>query len=234
MTKVVVPLHLLVQLEKRQGDVLGASLGNTDKGAIIFNIEKNGLLDLWNRAHEFQPLRPGYIITEVNGIMGYWDILEELRKPGIFDMKITNEPPESAGANWFQDVTKMGESLEHRGKCLLKLQQQVSCAVFSDLPTARAGDCGVDHCAICMDDVLPDDTVARLYCKHAFHPSCAVRWLTQAEDEFGDKRQSCPLCCEKMVKVCRSPSGRIPKLKLREPKPQLHDPIERTCAIIKS
>jgi hypothetical protein len=144
------------------GNVLGASLGNTDKGAIIFNIQKNGLLDLWNRVHEFQPLRPGYIITEVNGIMGYWDILEELWKPGVFEMKITNEPPESARPNWFQDVTKVRESLEYRGKCLLKLHQS-TLTVFSSLPTARAGDCGVDHCAICMDDVLPGEILRRVY-----------------------------------------------------------------------
>ena len=68
--KIVVPLHWCVQLQKRQGDVLGAGLGNTDKGAVIFNILNIGLLDLWNRAQELQSLRPGHIITKVDGLMG--------------------------------------------------------------------------------------------------------------------------------------------------------------------
>jgi hypothetical protein len=207
----VVPLQWDVQLEKRQGDVLGAGLGNTDKGAVIFNIQKNGLLDLWNKAQELQPLRPGYIITEVNGITGYWDIIEELRRPGVLHMKITAEPPAFAGPNWFDEITEMGKNLEAKGarsSFMLRLQSQEPGAEngFQSLPTVRAGDCGVDQCAICMDDVPPEESLVQLPCGHAFHALCAARWLTQAGKHSQGKRQCCPLCCQKVV--C-SPDGGI-------------------------
>jgi hypothetical protein len=215
-TAKVVPLEWRVEVQKRQGDVLGAGLGNTDKGAVILSIQKNGLLDLWNMSQEHQPLRPGYIITEVNGTMGYWDIIEELQRPGVLDMKITAEPPLFAGPNWFQEITEMGKTLEAKGveakgdrsSFMLRLQPQEPGREngFSSLPTVRAGDCGVDQCAICIDDVAPDESLVQLPCNHAFHALCAARWLTQVGRHSQGKRQCCPLCCQKVV--C-SPEGGI-------------------------
>jgi len=186
-------LHLV----KQQGDVLGAGLGNTDKGAVIFNIQKNGLLDGWNRAQELEPLRPGTIITEVNGVTGYWDILEALRRPGVLDIKVTVKPPAYAGPDWFQDIAEIGKRLEankNKSSFMLRLSRK---SQFSSLPRARAADCDVDQCAICMDGVAPDEQLAQLPCGHAFHGMCVARWLT-------GKCRCCPLCCRKVV--C-SPSG---------------------------
>merc|ERR1740121_3101766 len=57
-----------VQLVKRQGEILGAGLGSTERGAVIFSIQENGLFDAWNRSQQLSNrLRPGITITEVNG-----------------------------------------------------------------------------------------------------------------------------------------------------------------------
>jgi len=201
-------LHLF----KRQGDVLGAGLGNTDKGAVIFNIQENGLLDGWNKAQLLSPLRPGLIITEVNGVMGYWNILEELRRPGVLDMKVSAEPPSNAGPNWFQQIADMGkvlEAQEGKSSIILRLQPQEPNKKdqFSSFPSVRAGDCGVDQCAICIDDVGPDESLVQLPCRHAFHALCAARWLSEGSRQ-SQKRQCCPLCCQKVV--CLSDGGIVP------------------------
>jgi hypothetical protein len=201
------PREWAVQIVKREGDVLGADLGKMDNdGAVIFSIQEDGLLDAWNRTHLSNPLRPGLIITEVNGAVGYWDILEELRRPGVLDMKLSPEPPSSSGPNWSQEVTKMVEkwSFEAQGgrgamACMLRLQPQDH---FSSLPTVRAADCGVNQCAICIDDVGPDESLLLLPCNHAYHPVCVARWLTQGAS--GSKKHSCPLCCRRLVS---SPEG---------------------------
>jgi hypothetical protein len=199
-----------VQIVKREGDDLGAILGNTenDDGAVIFTIHENGLIDAWNRTHLSNPLRPGLLIREVNGAVGYWDILENLRLPGVKDMRVSAEPPSNSGPNWLQEVLEMGRSLEEKCRSsedgssrvpMLRLQPQDH---FSSLPTVRAADCGVDQCAICIDDVGPDESLVLLPCNHAYHPMCVARWLVQGAS--GSKKHSCPLCCRRMV---NSPEG---------------------------
>ncbi|CAK0864610.1 unnamed protein product [Prorocentrum cordatum] len=192
-----------------RGDVLGAGLGNTDKGAVIVDIQEHGLFDLWNRAHDLPPLRPGLIITEVNGSTGYWDILGELQRPGLLSIRVSAEPPWNAGPNWFQEITEMGKTLQEttwggNRPFMVRLEQDGAGDQFSSLSTVRAGDCGVDQCAICMDDVAPDESLVQLPCRHAFHALCAARWLTQPGGHSRGKRQRCPLCCQKVVP---SPGG---------------------------
>jgi hypothetical protein len=192
-----------VQIVKREGDVLGAGLGNTDNGAVIFNIQENGLLDAWNRTQLSNPLRPGFIITEVNGAVGYWDILEEVQRPGVLDMRVSAEPPSGSGPNWFREAAEMGRSFEEKWSFepqgdrspMLRLHPQDE---YSSLPTVRAADCGVDQCAICIDDVGPNDSLLLLPCNHAYHPLCVARWLTQGTP-CGSSRHSCPLCCRRMI-----------------------------------
>jgi len=193
-----------VKLFKSPGDVLGAGLGNTDKGAVIFNIQEHGLLSEWNFKNPLRAMRTGYIITSVNGITGYWDILEELQRPGMLAMEVSTTPPDNAGPGWFEEITEMSKKLQAQGtksSFMLRLQprDQDQQQMFSSLPTVRAGDCGVDQCAICIDDVNPDDSLVQLPCGHAFHPLCAARWLTQGGKHSQGKRQCCPLCCRKIV-----------------------------------
>jgi len=190
-------------LSRKEGDVLGAALGDTDNGAVIINIQEGGLLDVWSEANLSPRLYPGLIITEVNGVRGYWAILEELQGPGELDLRISDQPPVLAGPRWFEDIAAMGRSLEKQqssggggSSFMLRLRQEGPNAPsqFSSLPNVVAGDCGVDQCAICIDDVAPDETLVQLQCKHAFHPTCAARWLTQSRG----KRQCCPLCCQRV------------------------------------
>jgi len=136
-----------------------------------------------------------------------WSIVEELRRPdGIFNMKVTEVPPKNAPSNWFEEIAEMGKDLEKMGgqsPLMLRLQPQdpqtKNKCNFSVLPTVRAGDCAVDMCAICFDDVSPEDVMVQLPCKHAFHAQCAARWLTQSGKHSQGKRQCCPLCCRRVV-----------------------------------
>jgi len=190
---------------KAQGDALGAGLGNTSKGAVIFSVKLGGVLDRHNKeAGEELRLRPGMIIIEVNGIVGYWNMLEELRKFGVFDMKISPTPPPRASPTWFEDIQQMGKDLETQGgPFMVRLQPQdpndPKQPTFSSLPHVRAGEVGVDQCAICLEDVDPDRGLVQFPCKHAFHPMCAARWLTAAAPSQRGKRQCCPLCNRKIV-----------------------------------
>jgi len=70
--------------------------------------------------------------------------------------------------------------------------------VFTSLLAVVAGTVGVDQCAICLEDVGPDEVLTEFPCKHAFHALCAARWLTQSASQCS-KEHSCPLCCRKLV-----------------------------------
>jgi hypothetical protein len=154
----------------------------------------------------------------VNGAVSYWDILEELRRPGVLDMRVSAEPPSKAGPNWSQQAVEFGRSLEGQcveGSALIRLQSHNQ---FSSFPTVRAADCGVDQCAICIGDVGPDDSLMLLPCKHAYHPLCVARWLTQRAEPHTAQKQSCPLCCRRMV---HSPEGFIAVDMTAQPPPSL-------------
>jgi len=192
-------------MDKGRGDLVGASLGNTPTGAVIFNIQEGGILDRWNKSNPDLILCPGYIIEKVNGESGYWNLLEILRKQGPLVCQISSQAPESAGPDWFDEITTMARKIElsaNKGPFMLRLEpQDPSCAdrsVFSTLPGVKASECGADSCAICMEDVEENEMLVQLPCKHAYHALCVARWLAQTSVKSG-KRQSCPLCCRRMV-----------------------------------
>jgi hypothetical protein len=198
-----------IQVVKCPGDLLGAGLGNTSKGAVIFNVKPGGVLAQYNKdASEEHKLGPGFIIEEVNGVTGYWNILEELRKLGVLKMKISATPPPRASPNWFEEIATMGKELEAQGSpFMVRLQPQdpgsQSQPTFSSLPHVRAGDIGVEQCAICLEDVDPQRGLVQLPCGHAFHALCAARWLTQntagGKHQGCGTRQCCPLCNRTVV-----------------------------------
>jgi hypothetical protein len=194
------------QMHKEAGDLVGASLGNTPSGAVLFCVQEGGIIDRWNRQNPHRALKPGYIIEEVNGVKGYWNLLEVLRHPGPLVCKVATVPPESAGPNWFEEITTMARKIEqssNKGPFMLRLQPQdpktTDKSMFSTLPGVRASTVGVDLCSICLDEVEPSEMLVQLPCKHAFHALCAARWLAQTSSASGAKRQSCPVCCRKMV-----------------------------------
>ncbi|CAK0872335.1 unnamed protein product, partial [Prorocentrum cordatum] len=192
-----------LRLHKLPGEVLGAGLGNTDKGAVIFNIQKNGLLDGWNRAQELEPLRPGTIITEVNGVTGYWDILEALRRPGVLDIKVTVKPPAYAGPDWFQDDGHRRDWQEARGQ---QKQELVHAQAVEKEPVLEPPEgesrrlrrrpvCDLHGRRRPRRAAGAAALRSRLPC--GVWRMCVARWLT-------GKCRCCPLCCRKVV--C-SPSG---------------------------
>lgn len=201
-----------VRFQKASEDVLGAALGNTSTGAVILNVQEHGLLAAWNRANPDLTLYPGLIITEVNGVTGYFPMLEELDQPGELAIKITAIPPKNVGPKWAKEVAELGRNLEMpsgKNAFMLRLQPKDPSTTnpnFSSLPSVRAGDVGVEQCPICLEDVDDDDMLMHLPCKHAFHAQCAARWLTQTGMHGLGKHQFCPLCFRKVVST---PDGDI-------------------------
>lgn len=191
----------------RPGDALGAAFGITPKGALIFAIDQRGLLSRWNRANGQQVLRPGVTIVEVNGVTGYWSIVEELQKSGTLAMKVSTDPPNNAGANWFQEIQQAGKRMTEqasvrRNSLLVPLQPggaYTDSRSFSNLPTMPAGDCDIDQCAICIGDVHPEDRLVQLPCLHLFHALCAARWLAESGKVGQGQRNRCPLCCREIA-----------------------------------
>jgi len=55
------------------------------------------------------------------------------------------------------------------------------------LPRCLAADCGCSECGVCLAELDPGARVVQLPCRHAFHPLCISRWLTQCKN-------TCPLC----------------------------------------
>merc|ERR1719424_2152155 len=103
-----------LRLHRGKSDYLGANLGNTDKGAVIFDVQERGLLHSWNMENPDRMVRPGLIITEVNGVTGYWPLLDEVKKTGVLSMVISAIPPKNAGPNWFEEIEEMGKSFEQQ------------------------------------------------------------------------------------------------------------------------
>ncbi|CAK0789922.1 unnamed protein product, partial [Prorocentrum cordatum] len=102
------PEGFAVDVLKRPGDVLGAALGNSEEGAVVVAIEERGLLGEWNRAHPERALRPGCLVTRVNGATGYWSILEEIQRPGALVMRVSTNLPKMLAPTGFAISTSWG------------------------------------------------------------------------------------------------------------------------------
>jgi len=145
--------------------------------------------------------------VEVNGVTGYWSIIEELQKSGTLAMKVSAVPPNNAGANWFHEIQQAGRRMVEQasvGRNSLLIPDQPGGAQtdsrrFSSLPTMPAGDCDIDQCAICIADVHPEDRMVQLPCGHVFHALCAARWLAESGKVGQGQCNRCPLCCREIV-----------------------------------
>jgi len=198
------PEHFTIRLHKGASDALGASLGSVPTGAVVYCVEEGHVLDRWNKENPDAAVRPGFVIEQVNGVGGYWPLLEELRRSGPLEVRVSTVPPQAAGPNWFEDIATMGKTFElasDKSPFMVRLPSVASQdeKVFTSFPSVVACAAGIDQCAICLEGVGPDEVLTELPCKHAFHPLCAARWLARSDSRCASKSHSCPLCCRKMV-----------------------------------
>ncbi|KAL3278806.1 hypothetical protein HHI36_016329 [Cryptolaemus montrouzieri] len=70
-----------------------------------------------------------------------------------------------------------------------KLPPPVSKKVLESIPTITLEQDG-KQCTICLKEYCKGDTAKQLPCKHLFHNTCILPWLT--------KTNSCPLCRQEM------------------------------------
>eukprot|EP00435_Cladocopium_sp_Y103_P061412 s419_g23.t1 len=103
-------------------------------------------------------------------------------------------------------VSKCGSDSMQDYDLLNKLDERVSKKTMArnaveQLPRRLAKECECTQCGICLAEVGPKVQVAQLPCRHAFHPACISRWLTQCtlaewsrESLMGIRKSSCPLC----------------------------------------
>lgn len=153
----------------------------------IMKISESGLIQEWNARRPSKALMVGDIIAEVNGKTEVWAAMEELAKFGRMSIVVRRCPCEDVALDLLADN-------HATGPCRLVLQHQEREKAAQNrysvcfLPTLRAGDAGVDQCAICLESVDEDEGVAHLSCGHGFHQCCMGRWIQQG------KTNACPLC----------------------------------------
>lgn len=201
-----VPSRFWVRLHRGADDLVGASLGDTEDGAVLMCVKEGGILHKWNRSNPSRAIRPGYIIEEINGARGYWNLLDMLRNQGPLVFKVSTVPPESAGPDWFEEIAatakEMGESPSQsqfmvrlqkeekgfvlpspRGMASPRGRERADRSILAPLPGVTGSAAGVDQCAICQEDVGPTEVLVQLPCGHAYHALCAARWLVRFKSE---------------------------------------------------
>jgi hypothetical protein len=149
---------------------------------IIVSVATRGAIREWNDGHPEEEVRPGDMITAVNGVKeGYFQMAEELWKVGQVRIDVKRDLSKhftigrTASRNFLVKYSSIGSS-------------RPICNPVDALPKASAGELDATECAICFDDYdSPSDRVVVFPCKHCFHPVCAARWLCMGSNQ-------CPLC----------------------------------------
>ncbi|EME32763.1 zinc finger (C3HC4-type RING finger) family protein [Galdieria sulphuraria] len=123
----------------------------------------------------------------------------------------------SGGMNEVVDVKLSSTSCNHTTHHSHKIKQKTC-------PLLIGGDMVPDEvCAICLDSVQVDSLIRVVKCGHAFHSSCIVHWLTNAN--------RCPLCNtaavseedKKYIELKRSAHGTTSPSVWPFPKPNLSE-----------
>jgi hypothetical protein len=145
------PQQFAIRLHMGADDEFGASLGEVPTGgAVLYCAQEGGVLDRWNKENPDKAVRPGFTIVEVNGITSYWRLVEELRRGGALDVKISTVLPKLAGPFWFEDIAAMSRKIElskERDSFMTRLPSQTSQEekLFSTLPRVIACTAGFDQ-----------------------------------------------------------------------------------------
>lgn len=107
---------------------------------------------------------------------GYHDYRLEcnLFQEEVIDIMFRDLKPED-----FEMLNKLDERLPKRNIVQRNLVER--------LPRCLAKDCACSECGVCLQELDSSTRVVQLPCKHAFHPACISRWLTQCKN-------TCPLC----------------------------------------
>jgi len=169
-------------------------LDNTDNGAVIYSIQANGLLHAWNRNQMSDPLRPGLIITEVNGHTITAEIIEELGRNGELNVSILRQP--SRPDSWKKAVLATSSQVSSIPSARTVTKHLVNGSAAHEnpginmfiMPSISAGDADVTECAICCESVDAHEKVVHLPCGHGFHMCCMMQWMREK------KGCVCPLC----------------------------------------
>nr|CAB3453464.1 unnamed protein product [Digitaria exilis] len=91
-----------------------------------------------------------------------------------------------AGLNLFVGTEKLG-IIEHPPRAppaSKELVANLPVLTVTDEVIARLGS--ETECAVCRENLVVDDKMQELPCKHLFHPPCLKPWL--------DENNSCPIC----------------------------------------
>jgi len=185
------PQEIHVTVTKDEGAVLGLRLEYNNLGLVVTDVEDHGVLRDWNSQEPARQVRAGDVIVAVNGKGdSVYDMLEGLQKAGTLNMVVSRRTVPGPGDLFGLQFRSLGpEDFD----ALLALDETVpsrntaSRRAVERLPRCKAGDCGTTECRVCLGELSPDTVVIRLPCRHAFHPECAVRWLTEC-------KRLCPLC----------------------------------------
>lgn len=152
-------------------------------------------------------VKPGDRLGIVLGNAGSGAVVASIDVGGWWDQWNKSNPQRAVrpgfiieGVNGTRGIWKIVEEMSRPGAHLVRISSRApGGAVLSSLPSVRAKTCGAVQCPICMEDVAPDQMLAQLPCKHAFHTLCVARWLSQTKLSESGQTRSCPLCCRKVV-----------------------------------
>jgi hypothetical protein len=163
-----------VEMEKEDGDLFGmrVAIPNDQDGLLIISIRSGDLLDRWSQQHPGQEVSVGDSITMVNGKSEGWVMMEELCKSRAVELTIRRSP--SGNATALKECRISDATLRNTA---LVLRRTTAASTFE-----------MCECAICMEDVMCEERVARMECGHGFHQRCIIRWMGRGESP------KCPLC----------------------------------------
>lgn len=120
---------------------------------------------------------------------GYHDMILPC---GLFQEEVIDIMYRDLSPEDFEALCKLDERVPRRNTAQRNL--------VDGLPRTLAKDSGSTECGVCLGELEPNSSVVQLPCKHAFHPACVTRWLTQCKN-------TCPLCTCPINQVAQGPTA---------------------------